>query len=158
MISGVMYPQSTTGSTNLGNVWKASKSCNSESRSRPSFMRFNNISVQTSCSFLAIKTPIVAIMEIRPCFNSTDRRRLKAATSPSEVKPTGSQKPTGACTPSSFSKASQYDPDLIAKSPNGFPVRPSCHVTCALSLQRLSLQISSQCSADAHSTHSTVIS
>ena len=99
---------------------------------------------------------MVAIMEIRPCFNSTDRRRLKEATSPSEVKPTGSQKPTGACTPSSFSKASQYDPDLIAKSPNGFPVRPSCHVTCALSLQRLSLQISSQCSADAHSAHSTV--
>ena len=53
----------------------------------------------------AIKAPMVAIMEIRPCFNSTDRRRLKAATSPSAVKPTGSQNPTGACTPSSFSKA-----------------------------------------------------
>jgi hypothetical protein len=57
------------------------------------------------CLLAAVKAPMVAIMEIRPCFNSTDRRRLKAATSPSEVKPTGSQKPTGACTPSSFSKA-----------------------------------------------------
>ena len=54
---------------------------------------------------IAVKAPMVAIMEIRPCFNSTDRRRLKAATSPSAVKPTGSQNPTGACTPSSFSKA-----------------------------------------------------
>ena len=49
--------------------------------------------------------PMVAIMEMRPCFNSTDRRRLKTATSPSEVNPTGSQKPTGAWTPNSFSKA-----------------------------------------------------
>ena len=44
----------------------------------------------------AIKKPMVAIMEMRPCFNSTDRRRLNVATSPSEVNPTGSQKPTGA--------------------------------------------------------------
>ena len=48
---------------------------------------------------------MAAIMEILPCLSSTERRRLKAATSPSAVKPTGSQKPTGACTPSSFSKA-----------------------------------------------------
>ena len=40
------------------------------------------------------ETPMVAIMEIRPCFNSTDRRRLKVATSPSEVNPTGSQDKT----------------------------------------------------------------
>ena len=38
---------------------------------------------------------MVAIMEILPCFSSTDRRRLKLATSPSAVNPAGSQKPTG---------------------------------------------------------------
>mmetsp|Transcript_93408 Transcript_93408/g.301918 ORF Transcript_93408/g.301918 Transcript_93408/m.301918 type:complete len:155 (+) Transcript_93408:197-661(+) len=42
---------------------------------------------------------------MRPCFNSTDLRRLKDASSPSAVKPNGSQKPTGACTPSSLSNA-----------------------------------------------------
>ena len=85
----------------------------------------------TDCrqAFCSTETPMVAIMEIRPCFNSTDRRRLKVATSPSEVNPTGSQKPTGACTPSSFSKASQADPCLIAKSPNALPVKPSCKHT-----------------------------
>merc|ERR1719245_27946 len=44
-------------------------------------------------------------METRPCLISVARLRLKAAASPSWVKPTGSQKPTGSCTPSSLSKA-----------------------------------------------------
>jgi len=44
-------------------------------------------------------------MEIRPCFSSVALRRLKASTSPSAVKPTGSQKPVGLCTPNSFSNA-----------------------------------------------------
>ena len=56
-------------------------------------------------SWTAIKKPMVAIIEMRPCFNSTDRRRLNVATSPSAVNPTGSQNPTGAWTPNSFSKA-----------------------------------------------------
>ena len=34
---------------------------------------------------------------IRPCFSSVARRRLKASTSPSAVKPMGSQNPKGAC-------------------------------------------------------------
>ena len=49
--------------------------------------------------------PIVANIEILPCLSSVWRRRLKFSTLPSAVKPAGSQKPTGACTPSSFSKA-----------------------------------------------------
>eukprot|EP00438_Fugacium_kawagutii_P017362 Skav201542 [mRNA] locus=scaffold1616:137606:138181:- [translate_table: standard] len=47
--------------------------------------------------------PIVASIEIRPCFSSVCLRRLKFSTLPSAVNP--SQKPTGACTPSSFSNA-----------------------------------------------------
>mmetsp|Transcript_15787 Transcript_15787/g.37261 ORF Transcript_15787/g.37261 Transcript_15787/m.37261 type:complete len:145 (+) Transcript_15787:215-649(+) len=42
---------------------------------------------------------------MRPCFNSTERLRMKASTSPSLARPRGSQNPTGACTPSSDSKA-----------------------------------------------------
>ena len=38
---------------------------------------------------------------MRPCFSSTALRRLKVSTSPSAERPRGSQKPTGACTPSS---------------------------------------------------------
>ena len=53
----------------------------------------------------ASKSPMVAIMEILPCLSSTERRRLKTATSPSAVNPAGSQNPTGAWTPSSFSNA-----------------------------------------------------
>ena len=48
---------------------------------------------------------MVASIAMRPCFSSTARRRLKFATLPSAVKPSGSQKPTGSCTPNSFSKA-----------------------------------------------------
>ena len=44
-------------------------------------------------------------MEILPCFNSVWRLRAKFSVLPSAVKPAGSQNPTGACTPSSFSKA-----------------------------------------------------
>ena len=40
---------------------------------------------------------MVAIIEILPCFSSKVRRRLKEATSSSEVHPTGSQNPTGSC-------------------------------------------------------------
>ena len=57
----------------------------------------------TSCS--GVIYPIVASMEIRPCFSSVWRRRLKFSTLPSAVNPAGSQNPTGSCTPSSFSKA-----------------------------------------------------
>ena len=49
--------------------------------------------------------PIVANIEMRPCLISVARRRLKSSTLPSAVKPAGSQKPTGAWTPSSFSNA-----------------------------------------------------
>ena len=49
--------------------------------------------------------PMVASIEIRPCLISVARRRLKSSTLPSLESPAGSQKPTGACTPSSFSKA-----------------------------------------------------
>merc|ERR550519_2029990 len=40
-------------------------------------------------------------MLTRPCLISVSRRRVKASTSPSDAKPTGSQKPTGGWTPSS---------------------------------------------------------
>merc|ERR1719188_2744819 len=54
-------------------------------------------------------------MEMRPCLISVARLRLKAAASPSWVKPTGSQKPTGGCTPSSLSKARiETRPSLVA--------------------------------------------
>ena len=36
-------------------------------------------------------------MQMRPCLNSTDRRRLKEYRLPSEERPNGSQKPKGAC-------------------------------------------------------------
>jgi len=49
--------------------------------------------------------PMVASMQMRPCLISTERLRLKAATSPSAESPRGSQKPTGSCTPNSLSKA-----------------------------------------------------
>ena len=49
--------------------------------------------------------PMVANIEMRPCLISVARRRLKSSTLPSAVKPAGSQKPTGAWTPSSFSNA-----------------------------------------------------
>ena len=52
---------------------------------------------------------MVANMQIRPCFSSTDRRRLKEYKSPSDVKPKGSQNPRGACAPNSFSKARSGD-------------------------------------------------
>ena len=42
------------------------------------------------------------------CFNSVWRRRLKFSTLPSAVKPAGSQNPTGACTPNSFSKVCRF--------------------------------------------------
>merc|ERR1719282_2229892 len=54
-------------------------------------------------------------METRPCLISVARLRLKAAASPSWVNPTGSQKPTGSCTPSSLSKARiETRPCLVA--------------------------------------------
>ena len=53
--------------------------------------------------------PMVANIEMRPCLISVARRRLKSSTLPSAVKPAGSQKPTGACTPSSFSNARKGD-------------------------------------------------
>eukprot|EP00438_Fugacium_kawagutii_P012246 Skav216862 [mRNA] locus=scaffold1042:212566:215812:+ [translate_table: standard] len=49
--------------------------------------------------------PMVASIEMRPCLSSVCLRRLKFSTLPSAVNPAGSQNPTGACTPSSFSKA-----------------------------------------------------
>jgi len=62
---------------------------------------------------------------MRPCLISTERRRLKEASSPSLVKPRGSQKPTGACTPSSLSKARRGEAVYKAQSPQAEPVRPS---------------------------------
>merc|ERR1719245_1190125 len=64
-------------------------------------------------------------METRPCLISVARLRLKAAASPSWVNPTGSQKPTGSCTPSSLSKARRGEPVYLAQSPQALPVRPS---------------------------------
>merc|ERR1719203_2332619 len=61
----------------------------------------------------------------RPCLTSVARRRLKFASLPSRVKPTGSQKPTGACTPSSSSKALSGESVYRAQSPHADPVRPS---------------------------------
>mmetsp|Transcript_93413 Transcript_93413/g.301930 ORF Transcript_93413/g.301930 Transcript_93413/m.301930 type:complete len:281 (+) Transcript_93413:1-843(+) len=49
--------------------------------------------------------PMVASIDIRPCLISLSRRRLNTAASPSFDNPSGSKKPTGACTPSSPSKA-----------------------------------------------------
>ena len=49
--------------------------------------------------------PMVASMEMRPCLISVARRRLKFSTLPSLERPAGSQNPTGAWTPSSFSNA-----------------------------------------------------
>ena len=46
-----------------------------------------------------------AELPTRPCLSSVWRRRWKFSTLPSAVKPAGSQKPTGSCTPSSLSKA-----------------------------------------------------
>jgi len=46
-----------------------------------------------------------ASMATRPCLSSADLRYLKFSTLPSAVNPTGSQNPTGAWTPSSFSNA-----------------------------------------------------
>eukprot|EP00959_Pyramimonas_sp_CCMP1952_P282840 5912413-Pyramimonas_sp.AAC.1 len=54
--------------------------------------------------------PMVASIETRPCLISVERRRLNAAASPSLLRPAGSQKPTGACTPSSLSNARSGDP------------------------------------------------
>ena len=48
---------------------------------------------------------MVAGMEMRPCSSSVWRRRAKFVASPSAVKPARSQKPAGACTLRSFSKA-----------------------------------------------------
>mmetsp|Transcript_10223 Transcript_10223/g.19087 ORF Transcript_10223/g.19087 Transcript_10223/m.19087 type:complete len:94 (+) Transcript_10223:356-637(+) len=43
--------------------------------------------------------PIVAYMAMRPCLISTARRLLKVAASAPLLNPSGSQNPTGACTP-----------------------------------------------------------
>merc|ERR1719277_637137 len=64
-------------------------------------------------------------MLMRPCFSSTVRRRLKEVSSHDDVKPNGSQKPTGSCTPSSFSKARSGEAVYNAQSPQALPVRPS---------------------------------
>eukprot|EP00972_Heterocapsa_arctica_P078583 11588601-Heterocapsa_arctica.AAC.1 len=48
---------------------------------------------------------MAAHVATRPCLSSAPRRRLKSPTSPSLQKPTGSQNPTGACTPGSLPKA-----------------------------------------------------
>ena len=44
---------------------------------------------------------------ILPCFSSVARRRLKASTSPSAVKPMGSQNPKGACSSSSVRSSTE---------------------------------------------------
>ena len=49
--------------------------------------------------------PWLQASKFGPCLISVARRRLKFSTLPSLESPAGSQKPTGACTPSSFSKA-----------------------------------------------------
>merc|ERR1719240_2354095 len=69
--------------------------------------------------------PIVASMDTRPCFSSVWRRRAKFSALPSAVKPAGSQKPTGSCTPSSFSKALNGEAVYSAQSPHAEPVSPS---------------------------------
>eukprot|EP00421_Protoceratium_reticulatum_P005334 CAMPEP_0168371330 /NCGR_PEP_ID=MMETSP0228-20121227/7717_1 /TAXON_ID=133427 /ORGANISM="Protoceratium reticulatum, Strain CCCM 535 (=CCMP 1889)" /LENGTH=56 /DNA_ID=CAMNT_0008384217 /DNA_START=208 /DNA_END=378 /DNA_ORIENTATION=+ len=56
-------------------------------------------------------------MEMRPCLISLARRRLKSSTSPSAENMRGSQKPTGGCTPSSFSKALSGESVKSAQSP-----------------------------------------
>eukprot|EP00959_Pyramimonas_sp_CCMP1952_P059293 1238369-Pyramimonas_sp.AAC.1 len=47
--------------------------------------------------------PMQAHIATRPCLISVTRRLVKSAAEPSTQYPAGSQKPTGACTPSSFS-------------------------------------------------------
>merc|ERR1712183_994287 len=64
-------------------------------------------------------------MLMRPCFNSVWRRRLKFSTLPSLVKPSGSQSPRGACTPSSDSKARNGEAVYMDQSPHALPVSPS---------------------------------
>jgi len=64
-------------------------------------------------------------MEILPCFSSTVRRLEKSWVLPSAVKPRGSQKPTGGCTPVSFSKALSGDASYKDQSPHAEPVSPS---------------------------------
>merc|ERR1712232_1255721 len=51
--------------------------------------------------------PMQASIDTRPCLSSVARLLLKFASDPSLVKPRGSQKPTGGCTPSSDSKAAK---------------------------------------------------
>ena len=58
-------------------------------------------------------------MATRPCLISVSRRRLKISLSPSRVYPTGSQNPTGACTPSSSSKALRGESVYKDQSPQG---------------------------------------
>merc|ERR1719229_685746 len=64
-------------------------------------------------------------MLMRPCFNSVWRRRLKFSTLPSLLKPSGSQSPRGACTPSSDSKARNGEAVYNDQSPHALPVSPS---------------------------------
>merc|ERR550534_2277930 len=69
--------------------------------------------------------PMVANMLMRPCLTSVARRRLKLSMLPSLDRPKGSQKPTGACTPSSLSNARSGDAVYSDQSPHAEPVRPS---------------------------------
>merc|ERR1719443_1818866 len=69
--------------------------------------------------------PRVASIHTRPCFSSVTLLRLYASSSPLLVKPRGSQKPTGGCTPSSLSKALSGEAVYNDQSPHADPVRPS---------------------------------